>query len=342
MGKTRQHKSEYWQAIRGVCILVVIMIHCPTGQEFTPTDTYAWLILRQFINFPVALFIFMAGYFVNVDKAQHNTRSYALNRGGRLLVPYLVWSSVYIVKDWLITGEVSLKHIIYAYCTGKAATPFYYIVVLVQLTLLTPWLVRMKNRRWLYMVTPTYLVILYIYNLATGSMPRLYETVFPAWFSFYVLGLDCRSGKWVNVCRRAKNWWIAAVLGLSIIEAFVLLRVGCAIGFASSQIRFGSFLYAGLIALVLMKGKDMENEDGKLRKLMVSIGDCSYGIFYVHILVLIVVRKIISALWVSQMWIYDFLICFVLTAAGSYLIVWVTKRIAEKIDAEKVLRIIGF
>lgn len=235
-----------------------------------------------------------------------------------------------------------MVYIIYAYCTGKAATPFYYIVVLVQLTLLTPWLVRMKNRRWLYMVTPIYLVILYIYNLATGLMPRLYETVFPAWFSFYVLGLDCRSGKWVNVCRRAKNWWIAAVLGLSIIEAFVLLRVGCAIGFASSQIRFGSFLYAGLIALALMKGKDMENEDGKLRKLMVSIGDYSYGIFYVHILVLIVVRKIISALWVSQMWIYDFLICFVLTAAGSYLIVWVTKRIAEKIDAEKVLRIIGF
>ena len=39
-----------------------------------------------------------------------------------------------------------------------------------------------------------------------------------------------------------KYWWIAAVLGLSIIEAFVLLRAGCAIGFVSSQIRFGSFL----------------------------------------------------------------------------------------------------
>ena len=89
-----------------------------------------------------------------------------------------------------------MVYIIYAYCTGKAATPFYYIVVLVQLTLLTPWLVRMKNRRWLYMVTPIYLVILYIYNLATGLMPRLYETVFPAWFSFYVLGLtvDRESG----------------------------------------------------------------------------------------------------------------------------------------------------
>lgn len=205
---------------------------------------YAWLVLQQLINFPVVLFIFMAGYFVNTDKVELSTRAYALNRGATVSTVFGMeqCGSVYIVKDWLITGEVSLKHIIYVYCTGKAATPFYYIVVLVQLTLLTPWLVRMKNRRWLYMVTPIYLVILYIYNLATGSMPRLYETVFPAWFSFYVLGLDCRSGKWVNVCRRAKNWWIAAVLGLSIIEAFVLLRAGCAIGFVSSQIRFGSFL----------------------------------------------------------------------------------------------------
>lgn len=95
MGKTRQHKSEYWQAIRGVCILVVIMIHCPTGQEFTPTDTYAWLILRQFINFPVALFIFMAGYFVNVDKAQHNTRTYALNRGATVSTVFGMEQCVY-------------------------------------------------------------------------------------------------------------------------------------------------------------------------------------------------------------------------------------------------------
>ena len=75
-------KSEYWQAIRGVCILAVIMIHCPTGQQFSTADTYAWLILRQVINFPVALFIFMAGYFVNADRVKRNMQTYLLNRGG--------------------------------------------------------------------------------------------------------------------------------------------------------------------------------------------------------------------------------------------------------------------
>lgn len=26
-------KSKYWQAVRGICILAVIMIHCPSGQS---------------------------------------------------------------------------------------------------------------------------------------------------------------------------------------------------------------------------------------------------------------------------------------------------------------------
>lgn len=82
MGMMRQNKSEYWQAARGICILAVVMIHCPSGQEFSNADTYAWLVLRQLINFPVVLFIFMAGYFVNTDKVELSTRAYALNRGG--------------------------------------------------------------------------------------------------------------------------------------------------------------------------------------------------------------------------------------------------------------------
>lgn len=76
--------------------------------------------------------------------------------------------------------------------------------------------------------------------------------------------------------------------------------------------------------------------------MIVSIGDCSYGIFYVHILVLIVVRKMVSMLWISQVWIFDFAMCFVLTAVGSYMAVWVTRRIAEKIGVEKAMRMIGF
>ena len=58
--------------------------------------------------------------------------------------------------------------------------------------------------------------------------------------------------------------------------------------------------------------------------------------------VLLVVQKAVSKLWVSQVWILGFVSCFVLTAVGSYVVVWVARKIAEKIGAEGALRIIGF
>lgn len=97
MNVMSQGKSEYWQAIRGICILAVIMIHCPTGQEYSINETYAWLVLRQIINFPVALFIFMAGYFVNTDKVEHGTRTYVLNRGGA--TPNSIFGMEYALSD---------------------------------------------------------------------------------------------------------------------------------------------------------------------------------------------------------------------------------------------------
>ena len=134
-------KSQYWQMVRGICILAVIMIHCPSGQNYTDLDYTAWVILRQFINFPVAMFIFLAGYFMIPEKIRGDYRSFLLKRGGgRILLPYLIWSCIYLLKT-AILDKMSLRYIIYALVCGKATTPFYYIIVMIQLTIMTPWLI---------------------------------------------------------------------------------------------------------------------------------------------------------------------------------------------------------
>lgn len=318
------------------------MIHCPNGIGQSAEEFSAWMILRQLINFPVALFVFVAGYFVNTDKVEKNSCAYLLNRGGRLLLPYLVWSILYLAKDYVLNGSISIRHIFYSLCFGKAATPFYYIVVMLQLTVLTPWLVKLKNRRWLYAITPIYLVALYIYNIITGEMPRLYETFFSAWFLFYILGMDCRNGKWDNVISKMKKCYIPILLCISLVEAAALLKAGCAIGFASSQIKISSLIYTAAIAMLLMKGKDRKQDSWMIKSILASIGDCSYGIFYVHMLVLLLIRKAVSVLGFPQVWILNFMACFILTACGSYLTVFGVRKFAERIGAEKYLTVIGF
>ena len=80
-----ERKREYWQSIRGICILAVVLIHSLGGFDYTAGDDTEFIILRQIINFAVATFVFMSGYFVPVEKIYNKDFSYKewiLNRGG--------------------------------------------------------------------------------------------------------------------------------------------------------------------------------------------------------------------------------------------------------------------
>lgn len=84
-----KNKDIYWQYIRGICVLCVILIHCKNGIDYRNVTNYSWnfdywLILRQVINFPVAIFIFLAGYFTNIKKVQEAPLTYISNRGGEI------------------------------------------------------------------------------------------------------------------------------------------------------------------------------------------------------------------------------------------------------------------
>ena len=95
-------KDNYWLCIRGICILCVILIHCKNGIGYQDALNYSWnfdywLILRQVINFPVAMFIFLAGFFTNVKKVEESSVTYIPNRGGEITsTVFNVVSTLYI------------------------------------------------------------------------------------------------------------------------------------------------------------------------------------------------------------------------------------------------------
>lgn len=226
-------------------------------------------------------------------------------------------------------AEMSIKGLVVSFVTGKATAPLYYILVLIQLTLLTPLL--KKRNKWLYLITPMYLIFLYAYNITTGNMPRFYETVFPAWFVFYILGMDARTGKLKKI--RVKGWMIALALVASCVECYALMKIGCSSGFACSQIRFTPFIYTALIAMCLSQNvKDVKEN------ILSKIGDCSFGIFFSHMLFLWVISKGLSVIGI-EIWIVKWVLCFVLTAISSFMFVLVVRNMFE---GKKILRYIGF
>lgn len=251
-----------------------------------------------------------------------------------------MWSIIYILKNSIFSG-ITLKEIMYDLILGKAVAPLYYIIVLIQLTIMTPWLVK-NRKKYMYLLTPVYLIILYWFNVKNGHTPMCYETLFPAWFSFYLLGLDCKDKKFVSRLKEKINFgWVLVALLISISEAFILLNIGCSDGFATSQIRIGSYLYASAIILILMKYKEKESVV-KLNNIFAGIGNLSYGIFYVHILVLFIVDHVLRMIQVNKIWMLYFGLSFLLTAIGSIMLVKIVRIIANKLNIEKILIIFGF
>lgn len=82
MTKQRVH---YWSMLKGVAILAVLMIHIPMT-----SDTNGIIATRQIINFPVAVFYFLSGYFVKQGNSLWNEVK-------RPLYPYLIWSAIWSI-----------------------------------------------------------------------------------------------------------------------------------------------------------------------------------------------------------------------------------------------------
>lgn len=255
--------------------------------------------------------------------------------GGRLCVPFVIWSLLYsgisLVKDSHHGVSVNWLGYLYRFIVGKSTTPFYYIVVLIQLTVITPRLVNVvkeskiiKNLLWL--ITPCYLLYIYVWNLTTGFSPRLYETLLPAWFGFYYLGINVRCGL------KCSRWKVLIAWAVSCVEALALRKLGMNVGFYTSQITFGSFLYSVAVIGWILKQSDTQHGSAKL---LGEIGDCSYGIFYVHMAVLMVVGKFIQ----SSYWYLYWSLRFTLTSIISFAIIFAGQKILK--NQMKLLRFIG-
>lgn len=85
--------------------------------------------------------------------------------------------------------------------------------------------------------------------LSQKKQPLFYETPFMAWFVFYYLGLQVRNGMKL----KCNLGFVIGTWILSCFEAFALRMLGMEVGFYTSQITFGSFLYATAVIGLILK-----------------------------------------------------------------------------------------
>ena len=339
-------KNMFWQIVRAICILAVIAIHCPNALNLSHStfQFHLYVIVRALVNFPVAVFLFLAGYFINQEKCLADKRTFFLNRGGvRLLIPYIVWSAIYMLVSRLGGDQLGASEIVWKLLTGKSAGPLYYVVVLIQLTLLTPYLIScaLKKSSWPWLITPAALVIVYVFAYRAEGVPWYCDTLFPLWFGFYYLGIRLRTEDIHITSFLKKMGSIPCVLLsflINLVESELLIHNGITTTLAVSQNRIGGFLYALAIVGLFYRLSGIMNCK---KNLLVWLGDNSYAIYFTHYLVLKIVTKTIGPR-LHDMWTPYFGICFVSTLVMTSLIVGIVKLFARKVRIQSFLKYIGY
>ena len=273
-------KDRNIQMFRAIAIIAVVMIHTtPAGQ---------WQVFcKPFINFAVATFIFLSGYLTKTDN--DNWLKFYIRRITRVLVPYIIWTAIYSIPDIRSAGPSALvKNLLCA----NATTTLYYIFVYIQFVLLTPLLGKLAKspyRHLGWLIAPLS-VILFKYipvfgDIQLGKHIELFwNDACLGWFTFYYLGLILGNriiDRQFNI-RNLAVLYCASLL-LQMAEGYLWFTVdpaGC-----GSQLKLSSILSSTIFMLIIYCVLNRGSNDPK-RRLLCTIGDYSFGIYLVHMMIL--------------------------------------------------------
>ena len=289
-------KNRYWQIVRGLAIIAVVFIHCRSISNCYQDSIY-YLFMRNIINFPVPVFFFLAGYFCKFKKEKE--KEWIQNRLLKLIVPYLIWSFVYEVFYGLKNGwETSILYYCQELLLGRAATPFYYVIVLIYFTLITPMLVSCCQKKqvgliiMILVLSPIlqllgYVSLLFVKN---GEVIWMYLKYSPIWIIFYFGGILVAKNI-INLRNKISLYLILPTLGLEIIESIIWksTRLGVIGGYG--QYRITGFLYSIVLCSVFCT---LEPKMKIKSKLLETIGDYSFAIFFMHFAIVRVLDKLIN------------------------------------------------
>jgi surface polysaccharide O-acyltransferase-like enzyme len=300
------------QLVRGMAAAAVVCIH-------STTPYFAGVWIRPFLNFAVGTFLFLSGYLTSARIV--STTAFYRGRLSRVLVPYTIWSLLYtlVYNNW--------GSFVKNYLTGNACDIYYFIIVYIQMVLLTPLLARLikTGYRWLGFMPSVLFVVIKYYLLFNGrNLPELINlNFFWGWLAFYYLGLCVRNGA-IDVKKiQLRIWcpmWIL-MMALQMIEGDYWLKSGN-YGMAVSQLKITALLSTLILCCIFTFWFDRKEPvpENPLTSGLKLMGDVSFGIYLTHVMMLYFLRNTLFTYIPDELplnWLLTTAICFgVLYLAG--------------------------
>ena len=318
----------YYDLWRGIAIIMVVGIHTLSA-HFSQCD----FALRQVINCAVPLFLALSGYFAAkqlIDKRLTATSLWC-KQIPRIYIPCLVWSGLYIVQTSLKTGNADMIPLIAMALVGGVSV-YYFIILIIQLYLLLPLMVRYNNRTTLVATAIVTLAavatITYLRCIKGIDIPLLYYAgPFTTWILYFMVG--------VYIAQHKPRYTlilplVIAAIGyaLQCIEGnYLYIHYGEGIGMKLSMILYSM----GVILLMFHPQLSGKYRTTPLTRPIEYCGKVSLGIYLTHCFMIGIASRAPYATTVWEVkWIATLLLTLLLVA-GS-----------RKLLPQAINRLIGF
>ncbi len=305
--------------LNGLAILGVILFHASgwgfvamfswthrylpvTSPNYDLVGSPAYYILRvieQLVVFSIPAFLFVSGYFIAFAAGrQQSTISWSIigARIKNLLIPYLVWSFVVLVLYFFEGKRYTPVEYLRLLLTGETNPAYYYVILLSQFYLISPFLVPVARERWKLLLVVTALIQLSVqllqYPTLLGlELPAAFQPFidvvpkwfFPArifWFSFgMVFGFHLQQFKaWVIQFK----WTLLAILLFTFVlglpEWELYFRMSGS-GWLNPRETFIDTIYAAAFLLTFIA---FDGLAVPFSKQISDLGVKSFGIYLVH------------------------------------------------------------
>jgi surface polysaccharide O-acyltransferase-like enzyme len=328
-----------------LAILGVIVIH--TYEKALSQTSYDILghpfifLVERSARFAVPLFFIISGYLLfHRYSKQYSLKEFYWKRCIRLLIPYLIWSTIYIfLLEKAKVHDLSLPLIINNYIMGSASIQLYFIPSILILYFLFPLLQRITNKitiQVFFVLSIVEIALLYI-DYFIMPLP-LYYPLRTALLNMYPFILGMLTVKYQNEISLLVKKYYYLLLGLLLTTLYILYfqtRYDAlkyhSIYYIDSQWQPFIFLYAIVLWFLLVLKDNLE----RFKKKLIFFSQLTFFVFFIHVIYLNLFWRIIGSYLLNEttgeivktLWFTPLSLMFVLVASygTAYIIRFIPK-----------------
>ena len=317
---SKQHIT-YFDFLRGIAILMVVAIHTFPESSWANTDDYLLITLRQLLNCAVPLFLALSAFFL-VKKSFNKSKeiySFWKKQIPKVYFPCIIWSIPLYLLALKSGNNPMIETVKFLFCGYSI---YYFIALIIQYYLLLPLLTKISKIGWVISALVS-LVCISLYMYSGIKLPLLlFAGPFYVWIMFFCQGI---------LMGKLKRNYPIFILAILLIIALILQLIESYFLYGIREgglgIKASAFIYSTIVIFIAFSKKCQmlyESNSNFLFSLVEYLGKISFGIYLIHMYIIMVINKFIGI----EYWSVKFILRFM----TSVVVIYCVKRLLPSIS----------